>query len=115
MKPEKILTSAEGVQEIGESTWDSVSSSKSPVLVEFWAPWCGPCKTLAPILESLADDLRGSVRFVKVNVDEAPSIASRLEVFSVPTIVLMQEGKPTGRFVGVATKEYIARLLKLGH
>lgn len=77
-----------------------VGTSALPMLVDLWAPWCGPCRTVAPALEQLAVDLAGSVRVVKVNVDEAPEVSARLGVQGIPTMVLFDGGAEIARQVG---------------
>lgn len=79
---------------------DVIATSTLPVLVDLWAPWCGPCHTVAPLLEQLAVDLAGSVRVVKVNVDEAPDVSARLGVQGIPTMVLFSGGSEVSRQVG---------------
>lgn len=77
-----------------------VDRSTVPVLVDLWAPWCGPCRAVAPALEQLAVDLAGSVRVVKVNVDESPEVSARLGVQGIPTMVLFSRGAEIARQVG---------------
>ncbi len=77
-----------------------VESSRVLVLVDLWAPWCGPCRVISPALEKLAEDLAGQLKLVKVNVDEATGIARRFSVQSIPTLLLMREGKEVARQIG---------------
>lgn len=87
--------------EVAEGEFNSVISSSSlPILVDLWAPWCGPCRAVAPALEQLASDLAGSVRVVKVNVDDAPGISQRLGVQGIPTMVMYSGGAEIARQVG---------------
>lgn len=78
-----------------------VLESRQPVIVDFYAVWCGPCKMLAPLLENLAETFRGRLKFAKLNVDEAPDIAARYEISGVPTLVCFVNGKRTGELVGL--------------
>ncbi|MEP1125485.1 MAG: thioredoxin [Ilumatobacter sp.] len=84
-----------------------LDQSSIPVLVDLWAPWCGPCRSIAPILERLAADRVGSLRVVKVNVDEEPTISARLGVQGIPTMVLFHAGEEVGRQVGALPADRI--------
>ena len=88
-----------------------VLESKQPVLVDFWAEWCGPCRALAPILEGLADRYAGKARIVKLNVDENPAVVRRYQVQAIPTLILFQEGEESERIVGVSGPETIGRAI----
>lgn len=90
------------VQEISEAEFDrEVRRANGPVLVDFYAPWCGPCRMLAPILEKLAAEFADRVKFVKVNVDNAPRLAMQYDIRGVPTVVLIQGGLILDEFVGM--------------
>ena len=88
---------------------DVVAASSLPVLVDLWAPWCGPCRAVAPVLRQLAADRAGALRIVKVNVDDAPEVSARLGVQGIPTMVLYRDGSEIGRQVGALPGEQIAR------
>ena len=83
-----------------------------PVLVDFWAPWCGPCRAVAPVLEQLQDELTGRLKIVKVNVDENNEIAGALGVRSIPTLVVFKEGKAVEGAVGALSKQQMLELLQ---
>lgn len=87
---------------------DLVAKSAQPVLVDLWAPWCGPCKAIAPALEQLAADRAGVLRIAKVNVDNAPNISAKLGVQGIPTMVLYKDGKEIARQVGALPGHRIA-------
>ncbi|HPM43179.1 MAG TPA: thioredoxin [Candidatus Omnitrophota bacterium] len=84
-----------------------VLQSKEPVLVDFWAPWCMPCKIIAPSVEKLAEELKGKVKVAKSNVDDSPEIATNLSVLNIPTLVIFKSGQEVARIIGVNSKEAI--------
>ena len=83
-----------------------------PVVVDLWAPWCGPCRMIAPRIDQLASEMAGRVRFAKLNVDENPRTASRFEARSIPTLLILKSGREVDRIVGVQPKSEIAHRLE---
>lgn len=96
-----------GITQISDAkSWEvDVINSDVPVFVDFWAEWCGPCRMVGPVVEELANDYDGKVKFVKVNVDEANELASKYNVFSIPTLILLNKGEIVSQQVGAASKE----------
>ena len=96
---------ADGITTLTSSTFDeTVGGSPVPVLVDFWAEWCGPCKKIAPILEELAGELAGRISITKLNVDENPDIAMRYQVMSIPTLLVIDGGDVKKKIVGAKGK-----------
>jgi thioredoxin 1 len=90
---------------------EEVSSSSIPVLVDFWAPWCGPCRQITPMIEELSQENVGSVKIGKVNIDDNPSAAQQYGVSSIPTLMLFKGGEVVERFVGVQPKSRLQEAL----
>ena len=108
---------ADDIVILSDATFDeAVAGSDTPVLVDFWAEWCGPCKMVAPTLAEIADEQRGKLTVAKLNVDDNPDVARRFEVMSIPTLLVFKDGQPAKRIVGAKGKgqllqdlaEYIA-------
>ncbi|MGE0083012.1 MAG: thioredoxin [Desulfococcaceae bacterium] len=96
---------AEGVKEINDSSFDSeVLQADKPVLVDFWAPWCGPCKAIAPTVEALAGEYGGKIKFAKCNVDENPVTPGKFGIRAIPTLIFFKNGKVAEQITGMVAK-----------
>ena len=106
-----LLTS--GPVTVTDATFEAeVERSPVPVLVDLWAPWCGPCHAIAPIVDSLATEMSGRLRVAKLNVDENPVTAGRLKVQGIPTLIVFRSGREVDRLVGVQPKAEVVRRLE---
>ena len=96
---------AGSIGHVNTQTWQAeVTASAVPVLVDFWAEWCGPCKAIAPVLEELNTEFAGKLKIVKVNVDEAPDLAQQFGIRSIPTLLVFKGGTIAGQMVGAMPK-----------
>jgi thioredoxin 1 len=99
---------------VTESSFEQeVLSSETPVLVDFWAEWCGPCHAVAPILDKIVEEREGELKLVKVNIDEEPALAERYGIASIPTMVLFKDGEPAAAAIGAQPKSAIETQLGL--
>lgn len=93
------------VKSIKENEFDiEVINSDKPVLIDFWAEWCGPCKEISPILEEISDEMKDTVKVVKMNIDENPNIPNKYGIQSIPTMIIFKKGEPISTKVGVVIK-----------
>jgi len=118
-KLKKLIEGEEKKKEMGtepvnvtDSNFDETIKKRPLILIDFWAPWCGPCRALAPTTEELAKEYAGKVTIGKLNVDENPNMAERFQVFSIPTLILMKDGCEIDRIVGLCPKKHIEAVLK---
>jgi thioredoxin 2 len=95
-----------------DSSFDAETEASVPVVVDFWAPWCGPCRMVEPVLSQLAAERAGDLKVVKVNVDENPALARRYQAMSIPLLVMMRDGKEVDRVVGAAPKAQLEQRLE---
>lgn len=96
---------AENILNLNEGNFENTVQGDTPVVVDFWAPWCGPCRTIAPILEELAKEMGDSVKITKVNVDENSGLAQRFNVRAIPTLLFFKNGELKDQAVGIVQKQ----------
>lgn len=103
---------SEKIVQLDDATFDEhVKTADVPVLVDFWAEWCGPCKVIAPILEEIAEEQAGRLSVAKLNVDDSLEVARRYDVMSIPTLLVFKDGEPKARLVGAKPKAQLLQEL----
>ena len=108
----RVKSLSPNVHVVGDADWDvQVLKASGLVLVDFWAEWCPPCRKLAPVIDTLAEEFAGRVKVVKLNVDDAPAVASRYAIFSIPTLLLFRGGEVIDQHVGYRPKEELRAVL----
>lgn len=107
-----MATTNPNVQEVSDTSFESdILKSTVPVLVDFWAPWCGPCRTVGPIVDELASQYAGKIKVAKVNVDESQQVAFQYQVTSIPTFILFKNGRVADRVLGALPRSEFVRFI----
>ncbi len=100
------------IKEVSDSSFDGdILKSSVPVLVDFWAPWCGPCRSVAPIVDDLANQYAGKLKVAKINVDESTEVAMRYQITSIPTFILFKNGQVADRALGALPRSEFVKLI----
>jgi thioredoxin 1 len=105
------MADSNAVQQVTDNNFDNVLNGGKPVFVDFWAPWCGPCRLIGPIVEELAPSYQGKAVITKLNVDDNPNVAQRYGVTSIPTLMMFKDGKLVDRMVGAAPKNALQQFI----
>jgi len=104
---------AEGIKEVSDSTFEAeVLKSETPVLVDFWAPWCGPCKAIGPLIDEIGKAFEGQLKVVKCNVDENPATPSSYGIRAIPTLLIFKGGQKVEQIVGMVEKSKLEQTIK---
>ena len=112
MSEKGVRMMSEFVKEVNDASFErDVLEASQPVLVDFWAEWCAPCRMLAPVVEAVAEEYAASARVVKLNVDESPGVSQRYGIKGIPTLILFKGGKEEERIVGATNRDAIARII----
>lgn len=102
---------SQDVLHLTRETFDATLASSEPVLVDFWATWCGPCRMVGPVIEELAADYKGKAKVCKVDVDEQPELAQRFQVMTIPTVMVFKSGEIVEKAIGVKPKQAFEQML----
>jgi thioredoxin 1 len=110
-KEEKTMAS-DKIKAVNDADFDATTASATPTLVDFWAPWCGPCKAIGPVVEDLAQEYAGKVTILKMNVDDNPATPGRFGIRAIPTLILFKSGEVVDQITGAVGKAQLSELIK---
>ena len=103
---------SDNVKEVSDAEFESTIASDTPCLVDFWAPWCGPCKAIGPVVEALADEYKGKATIVKMNVDDNPATPGQFGIRAIPTLILFKSGEKVDQVTGAVGKAQLVELIE---
>ena len=103
---------SDNVKEVSDADFESVISSDTPCLVDFWAPWCGPCKAIGPVVDALAEEYAGKATIVKMNVDDNPATPGKFGIRAIPTLILFKSGEKVDQVTGAVGKPQLVELIE---
>jgi thioredoxin 1 len=103
------------VQQLNDAEFDTAIQSAQPTLVDFWAPWCGPCKAIGPVIEDLADEYEGKLTIAKMNVDDNPVTPGKFGIRAIPTLILFKDGQVVDQITGAVGKSQLVALIEKGN
>ncbi len=103
---------SDNVKEVSDAEFESIISSDTPCLVDFWAPWCGPCKAIGPVVDALAEEYAGKVSIVKMNVDDNPATPGKFGIRAIPTLILFKSGEKVDQVTGAVGKPQLIELIE---
>ncbi|RUM46824.1 MAG: thioredoxin [Desulfocapsa sp.] len=103
---------SDNVKEVSDADFESIISSDTPCLVDFWAPWCGPCKAIGPVVDALAEEYAGKVTIVKMNVDDNPATPGKFGIRAIPTLIVFKSGEKVDQVTGAVGKPQLIELIE---
>ncbi len=112
LRKASLSARSEQIVKLSDSNFEQLASSEKPLFVDFWAEWCGPCRVMEPVVEKLAGKYSGKIAIGKLNVDEQPSLATKYDVFSIPTFMIFKHGKPVDALIGAVGESMLDKFIQ---